>query len=160
MPNYKKLYIEFIQEYEALGHMTPVALKDVPDILSKPHYILPHHGVYREDSVTTKLRVVFDASASTSNNKSLNNIQHIGPPLQNDILSILLRFRQYKYVVCADIQKMYRQILIQPDQRNLQLILWRENRDLPLRLYILNTVTYGTASAPFLSLLKTIGIRQ
>ncbi|XP_041982291.1 uncharacterized protein LOC121735510 [Aricia agestis] len=85
LPNYKKLYFEFMREYEALGHMTPVASKDIPDILSKPHYILPHHGVYREDSVTTKLRVVFDASANTSNNKSLNNIQHVGPPLQNDI---------------------------------------------------------------------------
>ncbi|XP_041976170.1 uncharacterized protein LOC121730976 [Aricia agestis] len=152
LPNYKKLYFEFMREYEALGHMTPVASKDIPDILSKPHYILPHHGVYREDSVTTKLRVVFDASANTSNNKSLNNIQHVGPPLQNDILSILLRFRQYKYVVCSDIQKMYRQIFVEQDQRVLQLILWREGRDLPLQLYKLNTVTYGTASAPFLSM--------
>lgn len=152
LPDYKKLYCEFLREYEALGHMTPVASKDIPDILSKPHYILPHHGVYREDSVTTKLRVVFDASASTSNNKSLNNIQHAGPPLQNDIFSILLRLRQYQYVACADIQAFFRQILVQPDQRNLQLILWRENRDLPLQLYSLNTVTYGTASAPFLSM--------
>ncbi|XP_045501378.1 uncharacterized protein LOC123698678 [Colias croceus] len=152
LPNYKTLYSEFITEYETLGHMTLIETENIPDLLSKPHYILPHHGVYREDSLTTKLRVVFDASANTSNNKSLNNIQYTGPPLQNDIFSILLRFRQYKYVACADIQKMYRQILIQSDQRNLQLILWRNNRNLPLQLYMLNTVTYGTASAPFLSM--------
>lgn len=46
---------------------------------------------------------------------------------------------------------MFRQILIQEDQRNLQLILWRENAQQPISVYRLNTVTYGTASAPFLS---------
>ena len=96
--------------------------------------------------------MVFDASAKSTSGKSLNDIQHIGPTLQNDLLSILLRFRQFKYVACADVEKMYRQILIQPDQRNLQLILWRENPSDPLCVYQLNTVTYGTASAPYLSI--------
>nr|XP_049694654.1 uncharacterized protein LOC126054199 [Helicoverpa armigera] len=36
-------------------------------------------------------------------------------------------------------------------QRHLQFILWREDTSLPLKVLQLNTVTYGTASAPFLS---------
>ncbi|XP_047040887.1 uncharacterized protein LOC124645169 [Helicoverpa zea] len=117
-----------------------------------PHYFLLHHGVFREHSSTTKLRVVFNASAATTSNKSLNDIQMIGPPLLNDIFSILLRFRQYKYVASADVEKMYRQVLVQPDQRDLQLILWRETASDELSVYRLNTVTYGTASAPYLSM--------
>lgn len=146
LPEYKKLYCDFIREYRDLGHMTPI------DEYRSPYYFLPHHGVFREDSTTTKLRVVFNASQSTDSNLSLNDIQYVGPTLQNDIFSILLRFRLYKFVACADIEKMYRQILIQPDQRMLQLILWRENPSDPLQIFRLNTVTYGNSSAPFLSI--------
>ncbi|XP_052749871.1 uncharacterized protein LOC128200456 [Galleria mellonella] len=145
-PKYKEMYVNFMREYINLNHMTPI--KEY----TQPCYFLPHHGVFREHSITTKLRVVFDASATTTTNKSLNDIQRIGPPLQNDIFSILLRFRSYKYVACADVEKMYRQILIQNDQRTLQLILWRENSTDELVVYQLNTVTYGTASAPYLSM--------
>lgn len=149
-PQYKRMYSEFLREYEELGHMSLVS--GGIDSLGKPYYILPHHGVYRESSTTTKLRVVFAANVPTSSNKSLNDIQYVGPPLQNEIFSILLRFRQYQFVACADIEKMYRQIMIQSDQRNLQLILWRCNKDEPIKVYRLNTVTYGTTSAPYLSM--------
>lgn len=47
---------------------------------------------------------------------------------------------------------MYRQILKKPDQCNLQLILWRDAPDQPVRIYRLNTVTYGVSSAPYLSI--------
>jgi hypothetical protein len=143
--NYKNLYTEFIHEYIRLGHMSKV------EYYEQPHYFLCHHGVFREHSTTTKLRVVFDASAATNNNISLNDLQMTGPPIQGDLLSILLRFRFYKYTACADVEKMYRQCLVDESQRDLQLILWRDDPSEPLGIYRLNTVTYGTASAPFLS---------
>lgn len=143
-PEYKRMYSDFMREYRELGHMTKV------DTYSCPYYFLPHHGVFREGSTTTKLRVVFDASCATTSGKSLNDIQYIGPKLQNEVFSVLLRFRQYRCVACADIEKAYRQTLVQPDQRNLLLILWREKASDPIEIYQLNTVTYGTASAPYL----------
>lgn len=146
LPELKRRYTEFMREYNDLGHMTKI------NECGHPNYYLPHHGVIKESSTTTKLRVVFDASAVTSSNKSLNDIQYPGPALQNDIFSILLRFRQYKYVACADVEKCFRNVLIQPDQRSLQLILWRESPTEPLNTYQLNTVTYGTTSAPYLSM--------
>ncbi|XP_037293643.1 uncharacterized protein LOC119189067 [Manduca sexta] len=146
MPHFKQMYCEFMREYIRLGHMKRIQKED------STHYFLPHHGVWKDDSTTTKLRVVFDASAVTTSNKSLNDIQLVGPALQNDIFSILLRFRQYRYVACADVEKMFRQILIHNDQRNLQLIFWRENSTDSLDIYQLKTVTYGTASAPYLSM--------
>lgn len=149
-PQYKKLYIDFMKEYEELGHMS-LWTGDINN-MKTPYYFLPHHGVYRESSLTTQLRVVFNASATTTSNYSLNDIQYVGPILQNDVFSVLLRFRQYRYVVCADIQKMYRNIGIHLDQRDLQLIVWRSSRNDALRIYKLNTVTYGTASAPYLSI--------
>lgn len=144
-PNYRQLYSDFMEEYIRLGHMTRI------DHYGTPHYVMPHHGVFREHSTTTKLRVVFDASAVSTTGRSLNDLQMVGPPIQGDLISILLRFRQHKYTACADIEKMYRQVLIDADQRQLQLILWRDDPSQPISVYQLNTVTYGTASAPYLS---------
>lgn len=144
----KKSYTAFINEYKDLGHMS----LNFDLNLEKPSYFLPHHGIIRNESLTTKLRVVFDGSAPSSNGKSLNNIQYPGPAIQNDIVSILLRFREHKVVVVSDISKMYRIVLMHPDDRDMQQILWRNDPSEPIQTYRLNTVTYGTASAPFLAM--------
>ncbi|XP_034827793.2 uncharacterized protein [Maniola hyperantus] len=144
-PAYKKLYADFLHEYESLGHMTRVST------YGTPHYFMPHHGVFRENHSSTRLRVVYDAGAVSSSGISYNDLQLVGPPIQGDLISIILRFRQHRYVACADIEKMYRQCLVDETQRDLQLILWRDEPTQPLGVYRLNTVTYGTASAAFLS---------
>lgn len=145
------MYINFMKEYENLGHMTEN--KDfLPNTLQSGSYFLPHHGVLRESSLTTKLRTVFDASAVTSTGLLLNDIQMIGPTVQEDLYSILLRFRQHKYVVTGDVEIMYRAIELNPSQRSVQQIIFRYNSNEPLKTYTLNTVTYGTASAPYLAI--------
>ena len=147
-PSFKQRYIDFMQDYINSNHMTENTACSPCNAVS---YFLPHHGVIKEASTTTKLRVVFDASAKTTTGKSFNDIQLIGPTVQDDLLSILLRFRQHRYVVTADIEKMYRQIEVEESQRSLQQILWRFDSSQPLKSYTLNTLTYGTASAPFLA---------
>ncbi|XP_072380933.1 uncharacterized protein [Diabrotica undecimpunctata] len=144
---FRDLYISFMREYQDLGHMSQVETSN-----HTTQFFLPHHGVLKEDSLTTKLRVVFDGSCSSSSGWSLNDIQMVGPTIQNDLFHILLRFRQHTYVVSADICKMYRQVSIHPPQRNLQQILWREKPSDPLLEFQLNTVTYGTSSASYLAI--------
>ncbi|GFT66538.1 integrase catalytic domain-containing protein [Trichonephila clavipes] len=51
----------------------------------------------------------------------------------------------------VQILKMYRQILVDPNQRDLQRIMWKTSADAPVKTYKLATVTYGTVSAPFLA---------
>ncbi|XP_048001299.1 uncharacterized protein LOC125238053 [Leguminivora glycinivorella] len=144
-PIYKGMYSDFIKEYLALGHMKRV------NTYGTPNYFLAHHGIYRAHAQKTRLRVVFDASAPTTSGKSLNDIQMVGAPIQGDLVAILLRFRENRYVACADIEKHYRQVLIDESQRDLQLILWRDKPSDDLDIYQLSTVTYGTAAAAFLS---------
>ena len=67
----KEDYVKFMQEYLELGHMTEVKNN------FKGKYYLPHQPVIRESSLTTKLRVVFDASAKTTNGSSLNDIMFL-----------------------------------------------------------------------------------
>lgn len=103
-------------------------------------------------STTTKLRVVFDGSIKSSNGISLNEKLLVGPTVQDDLWSILIRFRQHNYVMTGDIEKMYRQVLLSNEERDFQRIVWRENENQPIQHYTLNTVTYGTASASFLAI--------
>ena len=143
-PRLKSAYVEFLNEYERLGHMVRVPVDDC-----NCGYYLPHHGVFRESSTTTKLRVVFDGSSTFTARHSLNDFLYPGPKLQNELLDILLRFRLYRIVFAADVEKMFRQIGIHPDDQNYLKILWRDDPSEPLREYKLTTVTYGTRSAPY-----------
>ncbi|XP_015122249.1 uncharacterized protein LOC107044744 [Diachasma alloeum] len=132
-----------MEEYISLGHMT--LCDEIED-----GYYLPHHAVIKESSETTKVRVVFDASAKTSTGISLNDTLLVGPTIQNTIFEQVLRFRTHRYVITADIEKMYRQILIHLDDRQFQRVLWPYQGK--LRTFQLNTVTFGTAAAPFLAI--------
>jgi len=107
--------------------------------------------VFKETSSTTRTRVVFDGSAKSSNGLSLNDLLQVGPTVQPDLYSTVLRFRTYQVCFTADIAKMYRQIIIHPQDRNLQRILWRHSSEQPIQEYQLTTVTYGTSAAPFLA---------
>ncbi|XP_025832766.1 uncharacterized protein LOC112905148 [Agrilus planipennis] len=129
-----------------------MSLIEGEDNHSSIKYFIPHHAVIKKDSLTTKLRVVFDASAKTTTGSSLNDIQYVGPTIQNDLWSILVRFRTHAFILTADVAKMYRQILIEENQRNLQLILWRSNRDEPVQTFRLNTITYGMAASSFIAI--------
>ncbi|GFT99436.1 uncharacterized protein TNCV_3238941 [Trichonephila clavipes] len=75
----------------------------------------------------------------------------VGPKLQRDIFEILLNFRIPKIVFTADIEKMYRQILVADEDQKYQQILWRSNSNENISIYKLKTVTYGLASASFLA---------
>ncbi|XP_065087242.1 uncharacterized protein LOC135708976 [Ochlerotatus camptorhynchus] len=140
-------YRAFMDEYFQLGHM-----ELVPDYQSQhPSYHLPHHAVIRADSTTTKVRVVFDASCRTSNGPSLNDALMVGPIVQEELRSITMRSRIRPILLNADVKQMYRQILTDQRSNNLQHIVWSPSPDSPLQTYELKTVTYGTASAPFLA---------
>lgn len=144
-------YKQFMGEYLKLDHMKLVEHQNS----TGNAYYIPHQAVIKEDSDTTKLRVVFDASSKTSNGKSLNDVMYTGPRLQQDLLDILLRWRKHQIVLTADIEKMYRQIKISTDDQSYHRIMWRFSKSEPIQEYQLTTVTYGTASAPYLAI-KTL----
>ncbi|OXA42254.1 uncharacterized protein LOC110859464 [Folsomia candida] len=145
-PHYKDEYAKFMKEYLDLGHMTEVGPPDKDDT---NHCYIPHHFVLKADSTTTKFRIVFDASSKTSNGVSLNDTMLIGPTIQDNLFDLILRFRLHKIAFTADVEKMYRQVLVRPEDANLQRIVWRENSNEPIKHFILRTVTYGTAAASF-----------
>ncbi|XP_036347402.1 uncharacterized protein LOC118756766, partial [Rhagoletis pomonella] len=127
-PDIKRQYIDFMVEFQRLGHMS-----------------LPN-------STSTKLRVVFDASCQTTSQKSLNDLLMVGPTIQLELYTLLFRFRLYRYAITADIVIMFRQVVVDDKDRQFQYVLWRNTPNEPLCTYELNTVTYKTAAAPYLAI--------
>ncbi|XP_066598918.1 uncharacterized protein [Prorops nasuta] len=117
----RKQYSQIIEEYILLGHMTEI------DNTNDGGYYLPHHAVIKENSATTKSDLPYKI-----------NCTH------------LIRFREYKYVITADITKMYRQIWLDERDRCFQQILWRDKGR--MKTYQLNTLTFGVSSSAFLAI--------
>lgn len=153
-PALREQYHNFISDYESLNHMSKAQ--------AGSSYVIPHHCVTNSNSLSTKLRVVFDGSAKGSSGVSLNDTLLKGPKLQKDISDIILNFRLKPVALCADLKMMYRQILVSKDQRKYQHIFWRYNLSEPVQEYEMNTVTYGLSSSPFLAqrVLKQLAIDE
>ncbi|XP_055621988.1 uncharacterized protein LOC129765600 [Toxorhynchites rutilus septentrionalis] len=143
----KTMYHEFIHEYISMGHMREISAEND----QSPQYFLPHHAVLRPESSTTKLRTVFDASCKSQSGMSLNDVLLTGPTIQQSLIALVMRFCMHAYVVTADIAKMYRQIMVHPTDQPLQRIYWRDDKNTTLKIFQLQTVTYGTNSASFLA---------
>lgn len=116
------------------------------------HY-LPHQAVIRKEAVTTKIRVVFDASSKVPNHPSLNDCTHTGPSLTPAILDILLRFRGHKVGLVADIERAFLNIAVEEKQRNLMRFLWLNDvnaEDPSIVIYRFARVIFGMNCSPFL----------
>ena len=135
-------YKKFFYEYENLSHMK-VATSHVD-------YILPHFAVFKQSS-TTAVRAVFDASSVDSNGQSLNSNLCIGPKLQSELPNIIDSFRSHNVVVCCDLVKMYRNVLLDPQDCIHQHIFWRNSSNEEIKEYELQTVTYGMSPSAFLA---------
>ena len=113
-PNLLQEYDNIIQDQVKSGVVE--SANDVHVPVGKVYY-LPHREVVREDKNTTKIRVVYDASAKGPGT-SLNDCLHTGQSLNTLIFDILVRFRVYKVAMIADIEKAFLNIVITPEHRD------------------------------------------
>ena len=99
-PETLKTYNHVLQE-QLQASIIEVAPPEVDRFTHRLHY-LPHHPVLSPGSTTTKLRIVYDGSAKTTNtNNSLNECLYRGPVLLQDLTGILLRFRLQRVAITA-----------------------------------------------------------
>ena len=116
------------------------------------HY-LPHHPVVRRDKDTTKLRIVYDASAKAREGPSLNSCLYTGPCLLPSIVDTLIRFRYHKIALLADVEKAFLMILVSPCDRDVLRFLWLNDisKNNPRTVtYRFCRVVFGVTSSPLL----------
>lgn len=83
------------------GYVSKVWLLEQPE---RTGWYLPHFAVTRPDASTTKVCIVFDASAKCAGS-CLNDFMHQGPKLQRDLSTVLLRFRSKPIALVANVKE-------------------------------------------------------
>jgi len=141
----EQLHLGFIEKVSDLNHHEGIL-----------HYI-PHFPVFKADSATTKMRIVYDASAKlTATSPSLNDCLHTGANLMQDLTGILIRFRKHNVAFTADIEKAFLQIELHTNVRDATRFLWLKDINKSasdpnnLQAYRFCRVLFGATSSPFL----------
>eukprot|EP00112_Aurelia_sp_Birch-Aquarium-sp1_P003268 Seg1363.25 transcript_id=Seg1363.25/GoldUCD/mRNA.D3Y31 product="hypothetical protein" protein_id=Seg1363.25/GoldUCD/D3Y31 len=142
------MYQDAINHYLTYGHAREIDKMD-SNSETKINY-LPHHPIFCTDKVTTKCRIVFDASSKNKNGVSLNDCLLPGPVLQPNLVSIIIRFRLHRIALMADIRKMFLQIKLAKQDQNVHRFLWRDfNTKIEPKTYCMTRLTFGDVSSPF-----------
>ena len=151
-----KQYPSILAEYDALiKDQLSRGVVEVVHETARPTnelYYMPHHAVTRQDKETTKLRIMYDASAKAEGH-SLNDCLYAGPKYNQNILDIILRFRTYQTALVADIEKAFLQISVAAKDRDALRFLWIDdvNKLEPDIISLRFTrVPFGVTSSPFL----------
>ena len=153
-PDLVEKYDNIIEEQLKQGIIETVK----PEVQSKDtikHYI-PHHAVINPSKATTKVRIVYDASAKTRpEQSSLNESMYRGPIMLQNLTGILLRFRLNKIAMVSDIEKAFLQIGLQDDARDATRFFWLKNTNIletenNIQTYRFCRVPFGIIASPFL----------
>ena len=118
---YHTQYCSFMQDMIIKGHAERVPSSDLKTNNGRTWYI-PHHGVFHHRK-PEKLRVVFDCSAEYIG-ASLNKHLLQGPDLINALVGVLCRFRKDYVPIMCDVEQMFFQFLVCPDDRDFLRFLW------------------------------------
>ena len=148
-PELLKRYDSVIREQIKSGIVVPV--NDAENNTNRVHY-MPHHAVLKHERTTTKIRVVYDASAKTEG-PSLNACLFVGPSLNEKIFAILVRFRMYPIMIVADIDKAFLMIKVTETDQDVLRFLWYKNIsvDKPeIQVFKFTRVVFGVGPSPYL----------
>ena len=126
------------------------------------HYI-SHHGVEKESSRTTPLRLVANcAIKNCSTGPSANDLWPKGPNSINNLLQVMLRWRMYVKAFVYDLHKAYQSVFTTLRERFLRLVVWRFGiSDAEWETYGFDCMTFGDVSASvILELVKELAARK
>ena len=88
--------------------ISQVVVEEAPEEVSGREFYIPHRAVIREQAESTKLRVVYEASVREHDNApSLNECLYTGPPLQNQLWSVIVRNRFHPVAIAGDLGKAF-----------------------------------------------------
>ena len=124
-PELKKLYQDTIIVDVEKGFVRILKQEELEATkLGRQGYV-PHHPVENPNK-PGKVKRVCNA-ASKFRGISLNNNLLAGPDLPQNLIGIIFRFREQKVAITADIEAMFLQVKVPPEDCNVLRFLWRDN---------------------------------
>ena len=121
-------YNGVLQEYIDRRTLVPVSEEEIKMHKDEGGLInyIGHHGVEKDNSVTTPLRMVANSATKNCNTgPSVNDLWPKGPNSLSNLLKVLLRWRCYQVALVWDLSKAYRSIHTTKREKFLRLIVWR-----------------------------------
>ena len=137
-----------INEYISKGYAGKLSQEEANRTLPITNYI-PLHGIQNPNK-PGKLRVVFDAAAYF-NNSCLSDHLLSGPDLLNNLVGVLLRFRDGKYAAVSDIEQMFHQINVRPEDQDALRFLWRDDKTKAIEDHIMCVQVFEKINSPCLA---------
>lgn len=142
----KRKYLTIIDDYVEKGYARKLTDEETK-IRSNKTWYLPHHPVLNPHK-PGKVCVVFHA-ASTFEGTSLNDQLLHGPDLINNLVGILMRFRQDQVALIADIEAMFHQVRMLPEDCDaLRFLWWDGDLHKPPEEYKMLVHIFGAKSSP------------
>ena len=143
-----------IEDYNAViqEQLIEGIVERAPNSVVGREFYIPHKGVVRETAESTKLRIVYDASARAWDGApSLNECLNNGPPLQNQLWSVLIRGRFNPIAITGDIKKAFLQVRIRPEERDALRFHWYNNTEIKeVETLRFTRALFGLGPSPFL----------
>ena len=132
---------EVIKGYKDKGYIVEVS----DERKYENAFYIPHFPIVKEEKVSSKVRIVFDAAAKY-NGMSLNDRLYAGPKYQQDIVKILINFRKFRFGLLCDLSEMYLQVSLASEDRRFCRFIWQD------KIYEWTRTVFGRRDSPFIVL--------
>ena len=150
------MYDDQIKDMVAREVARKLSKKELTLYKGPVHYI-GHHEVLKPDSKSTSVRIVFNSSANYMGH-ILNEYWAKGPDLLNNLLGVLIRFRENKVAFIGDIKKMYHTVKTTELDQHTHRFLWRDiDSTREPDTYIMLRVSFGDKPS---ATIATVALRK
>ncbi|XP_055623321.1 uncharacterized protein LOC129766749 [Toxorhynchites rutilus septentrionalis] len=135
-----------INDCLAKGYMRKLTVEET-ETARNPVWYLPVFPVMNPNK-PGKVRLVWDAAAACYG-VSLNSVLLKGPDQVTSLLSILVRFREFRVAVSGDLREMFLQILMRSEDQHFLRFFWKANAgDTTPSTYVMQALPFGTCCSP------------
>ena len=161
-PVYTNLYNEGIEDMINRKVARKLSISEINNYKG-PVFYLHHHEILKPESESTPLRIVFNSSLNYKGHK-LNDYWAKGPDMLNELLGILIRFRQGLIAVAGDLSKMYNAVELELLEQHTHRFVWRGgNEGKAPEHYALSALGFGDRPSGIIAMLalrKTAEIKE
>ena len=120
--------------------------EELGETKDETQWYVPHHPVINPHK-PEKVRRVCNAAAKFRGT-SLNDMLLTGPDLLQNLVGIIFRFREHPIALTADIEAMFLQVKVPPQDCKVLRFLWRNNPSDPISVYEYTRHIFGAKSSP------------